>query len=379
MGSAQSLLTVQNLIAVSILFAVVATVWRNQVNTHVSSGPPNKTTTKRGKKKPNGDGTHHVSGAMPDKGLPAPPISSSEHSIPGGIPEPVAPALVSNLPKPLKEKKRKGKKAMPSIASGPASESATPIAGPSRPSTDSGSPPPAERVRPQPSNTESWTRVEPRKKSSQNPTTSDAGVTTATSVEEDGSSSGTVEEPKNEEKTRSQKTLAEKVLPKGRKTAVDDMLETSHYPDLSRVMRVAPPTDEKPATGFSWGDYEDVEDGRGGDADGEDDGGWGVVKSRGKAKHNQSSSSGGAPAPHPKAPETLTKKQRQNVAKREAAKGAKAEAEAERLALVAKHKRELERSRIAEQYSRKGTNVPGRTVGGGMTAAVSSDGKLVWE
>jgi hypothetical protein len=61
------------------------------------------------------------------------------------------------------------------------------------------------------------------------------------------------------------------------------MLETPHYPELSRVMRVAPAVNEKPATGFSWGDYEDVEDIRGADADGEDDSGWGVVKSRGKA------------------------------------------------------------------------------------------------
>lgn len=54
-------------------------------------------------------------------------------------------------------------------------------------------------------------------------------------------------------------------------------------------MRVhRPRADEKPATGFSWADYEDVrlEESTGGgndaDADGEDDG-WGVVKSRGRS------------------------------------------------------------------------------------------------
>jgi hypothetical protein len=48
-------------------------------------------------------------------------------------------------------------------------------------------------------------------------------------------------------------------------------------------MRIQPRPDEKPASGFSWGDYEDVESsdavGGGTDADAEDDG-WGVVQSR---------------------------------------------------------------------------------------------------
>lgn len=75
------------------------------------------------------------------------------------------------------------------------------------------------------------------------------------------------------------------------------MLETPDYPALSRVMRVRPRPDEKPASGFSWGDYEDVRvDGRTAsgsavaagidndvDADEEeqdDNDGWGVVKSK---------------------------------------------------------------------------------------------------
>lgn len=62
------------------------------------------------------------------------------------------------------------------------------------------------------------------------------------------------------------------------------MLETPDYPAISRVMRVQPAANEKPATGFSWGDYEDVrvDAGADNDADGEDDEGWGVVKSKGK-------------------------------------------------------------------------------------------------
>jgi hypothetical protein len=60
------------------------------------------------------------------------------------------------------------------------------------------------------------------------------------------------------------------------------MLETPDYPTLARVIRVQPLPDEKPASGFSWGDYEDVRvttDGGENDADGEDDG-WGVVRTR---------------------------------------------------------------------------------------------------
>jgi len=60
------------------------------------------------------------------------------------------------------------------------------------------------------------------------------------------------------------------------------MLETPDVPTLARVMRVQPFPDEKPASGFSWADYEDVRvttDGGGNDADGEDDS-WGVVQSR---------------------------------------------------------------------------------------------------
>lgn len=62
------------------------------------------------------------------------------------------------------------------------------------------------------------------------------------------------------------------------------MLETPDVPPAARVMRVQPRPDERPVTGFSWADYEDV-DGSGvtaDDADGEDDGGWIVQSSRGR-------------------------------------------------------------------------------------------------
>jgi len=101
--------------------------------------------------------------------------------------------------------------------------------------------------------------------------------------------------------------LAERMLPKPRKTGVDElrrislyyilsywvdgfslysMLETPDYPTLSRVMRVQPLQDEKPASGFPLGGYEDMYAGEnvggGNEADGEDDG-WGVVKSKSRS------------------------------------------------------------------------------------------------
>lgn len=66
------------------------------------------------------------------------------------------------------------------------------------------------------------------------------------------------------------------------------MLETPDYPSLSRVMRVQPQADEKPPSGYSWADYEDVATtGAENDADGEDEG-WGVVKSRGRSSKKSS-------------------------------------------------------------------------------------------
>lgn len=62
--------------------------------------------------------------------------------------------------------------------------------------------------------------------------------------------------------------------------------------------------------------------------------------------------------------------------RRDAAKAEKAAADAEREMRLAQHRRELERVRIAEQYSSGGGK--GKKVSGGMTASVES-GKLVWE
>ncbi|KAI0925064.1 hypothetical protein AcW2_005759 [Taiwanofungus camphoratus] len=245
---------------------------------------------------------------------------------------------------------------------------------------------------PSPDDETTWTRVDSRRRSAtqqllkaegpagvEKPpevSTSDVGVTT-TSVT--GNSSSVAEHSEDELDSRlgpsseNRRTLAEKLLPKPRKTGVDDMLETPDYPSIARVMRIQPGPNDRPATGFSWGDYEDVDDSRGtaDDADGEDDGGWGVVKSRARSKLNKIPSQ---QTPAQTAPESLTKKQRQNAAKRDAQNAAKAEAEAERQARLAKHKRELEHTKIAEHYGKSS-----KTASGGMTAYVDENGKLVWK
>jgi hypothetical protein len=73
-----------------------------------------------------------------------------------------------------------------------------------------------------------------------------------------------------------------------------------------------------------------------------------------------------------------TKRQRQNAAKRETQKAAKASAEADRLATLAKHKRELERTKMLEQFASGGGGKGGKT-SGGMKASVDGNGKLVWD
>jgi len=161
------------------------------------------------------------------------------------------------------------------------------------------------------------------------------------------------------------------------------MLEVPDQPSVARVLRVQPSPGEQPAPGFTWADYEDVQVAAAEEADGEDDGGWGVVKSRNRnstfhvlafvlllicvwveAERPPQTDS------QPQSGSEMTKKQRQNAAKREAQKAAKAEGEAQRLATLDKHKRELEKTKIAEQYAKKD---------GGSSASVNDKGHLVWD
>jgi len=316
--------------------------------------------------------------------------------VPGGFDVSSAPhdteATPDSAPKAAKSKKKKGKKSgasgagasrpvdamSDSSATAPESSAAAP-ARPTARARKASTPKPAS-VAPPVDTDGSWTRVEPRRLKDPQETppldagTSDAGVTT-TSITGNSSpvAPASDEEDAGESKASTsdnRRTLAERMLPKPRKTGVDDMLETPDYPSVARVMRIQPGPNDKPAVGFSWADYEDVDDSRGtaDDADGEDDSGWGVVKSRGRSKTHK-------PATAPTAPETITKRQRQNAAKRETQKAAKADAEAERQARLAQHKRELELAKIAEQYSKPSS----KNVSGGMTAYVDENGKLVWK
>jgi len=76
-------------------------------------------------------------------------------------------------------------------------------------------------------------------------------------------------------------------------------------------------------------------------------------------------------------PNNRTKRQRQNDKRKEQEQANKNLAEKERLERLAKHRRELEKARIAEQYSQKKGS--GKVVSGGMSSSVDSNGKLVWE
>ena len=145
---------------------------------------------------------------------------------------------------------------------------------------------------------ERWTRVEARKKKAVPPqdglsklqtatdaTTSDAGITTSVT----GTSSPVTERT----------TTTEDELPSGLDECVDShfaqnasvlrtdffvvrsaqALSAASLPDAPpRVAPVRPLPGEQPAKGFAWDDYEGVQ--VDGDASSEDDGGWGVVRSR---------------------------------------------------------------------------------------------------
>ncbi|CCO29081.1 hypothetical protein RSOLAG1IB_07656 [Rhizoctonia solani AG-1 IB] len=213
-----------------------------------------------------------------------------------------------------------------------------------------------------------WTRVETRRKTDKSAAVLSDGLTTSVT--------GTEDEAEEQVK---QPTLAERLLPAGRKTGVEDMLETPQYPDVARVMRVKPADEQQPAPGYSWGDYEDAEENKVISMDDEetDEGGWGVVKSR-KPKRSQTvTQTSGQAKSSTSDSSSLTKKQRQNAAKRDASKSAKADAEEDRLAKLQAHKRALERERIAQAYAKPASG-KGKA-SGGMTASVNEKGSLVWD
>ncbi|KAI0709705.1 hypothetical protein C8T65DRAFT_575529 [Cerioporus squamosus] len=388
MGSAQSYIPLA-----TVVVAGAAAYGYAQLNkpAPVSQGPSTSTASsssskKQKQKKKAGASAGAGSGASTKEDVPAepsvvafPPVVPGDFEAASAAPsDPADRPAAAGKPK----KKKKAKKASPVPIDAQSDSSATaPESSAARKPKKSATPRPAAL------DDDGWTRVETKKKGERETakagapagegrpqlevSTSDAGITTSAT----GNSSPVTERTEDESALAdNRRTLAERLLPKPRKTGVEDLLEEPDYPQLARVMRIKPRADEQPAAGFSWADYEDVDSSRGtaDDADGEDDGGWGVVKSRGRPKANKTPSQQ-TPTTQ-KAPETLTKKQRQHAARREAEKAAKAEAEAQRLAALAKHKRELERERMAEQ-----AKTSKKTTGGGMSAYVDENGKLVWQ
>ncbi|TXT04251.1 hypothetical protein VHUM_04249 [Vanrija humicola] len=137
------------------------------------------------------------------------------------------------------------------------------------------------------------------------------------------------------------KLLAEKILPKPRKTKVDDMLEPEdRAPQLARVMKITS-ADKVPA--FEEDYTESTSDDSADEAPAAQEATWNVVASK---KKPVSLSIGGAPKVYKHSADTsdgLTKIQRKNAKKADAKKAQKAADEADRLRRLAQHKKTLER------------------------------------
>ncbi|KAG6860824.1 hypothetical protein C0995_007155 [Termitomyces sp. Mi166 len=425
MGSSQSILSPEAAAAIAVVAGAVGFGYSQFGPSGATSNTPTSTEAsgKKGKKKKKAS----VQSSSPSEpSAPSPPTSivvPFPKVLPGGFdgtmtPEPEAAS--PEAPKSTKAKKKKKSKLTNSATSKQPDSarlsqteskgkapSSTPSPDKAKPTTkDKGkqtTPPSASAISSPEATTRhlnkvqssvsidtdgSWTRVESRR----NKSGRSVDVTTTSASDADpatGTSSPVAErtdvdleadvDDDDHFYTRSsnpeqRRPLAERMLPKPRRTGVESMLETPDHATLSRVMRVQPQADERSALGFSWGDYEEAHDA---DVDGEDDNaGWDVVKSRRPRTTRPSASEPStSQSQQKKAPETLTKRQRQNAARREAQKVMKEEAEHERRATLARHQRELENERMKEQARGKG----GKKVSGGMMAVVSESGKLVWE
>ncbi|WVQ78753.1 hypothetical protein IAT38_000840 [Cryptococcus sp. DSM 104549] len=222
------------------------------------------------------------------------------------------------------------------------------------------------------------------------------------------------------------KLLAEKLLPKQRKTKVDDMLAPEdRAPTIARVMKVTPSASSKPQAS-AWApipspepvslappagtsaqplgkpiaspeqkvakfedDYASASEPEEpapapvkGKGKKKDDEGWDVVVS--KKKKPISVNIGSSSQPQPQSSTALplpvaTSIQKKNAKKAEQKKAQREAEEADRLKRLATHKKDLERQRINELYStsKKSSGRGSPTVG--ATASVTANGKLVWE
>ncbi|KZT43206.1 hypothetical protein SISSUDRAFT_1030052 [Sistotremastrum suecicum HHB10207 ss-3] len=402
MGSSQSLLSAEGITSVAVVVGAVTlyalSSSRAPSTSTAATNPKPAQKSKKSKKSSSASASSSVANLKTEtSGIPGgSDVLEKEAAlgVSGTAPTVLAiPEIAASAAKPKKKKSKKAPSSANASSTPALSESdaptpeasgVLPAAGPSKSSKASAKKAAKQSSLAQslkPDDDDAWTRVDRRKPSNivtqaktagsesanvvtENETTA---TTTASSPTRETSSIADDDFAKGSEQPAvKQKTLAEKLAPKVRKTAVDDMLETPNQPQLARVIRVKPGPDEKPIAGYSWDDYEDVANSSsrlggtlssasyGADATTDDDEGWGVVRRN--------------------ASETLTKKQRQNQAKREVEKEAKAAAEKERLERLAAHRRELEKVKIAEQYKSKP-----KQKGGGMTASVDESGKLVWE
>ncbi|CAK9783486.1 hypothetical protein CC85DRAFT_287174 [Cutaneotrichosporon oleaginosum] len=177
------------------------------------------------------------------------------------------------------------------------------------------------------------------------------------------------------------KTLAEKLVPKPRKTKVDDMLEPEDRPpQLARVMRVVQPEKvERFAEDYASSDWSD-------EPRSQDDG-WNVVAAKKKPVSVSIAGGGGGNGSPSRASsnDPLTKVQRKNQKKAEMKRVAKEAEEADRLRRLAAHKRDLEREKINSIYNasqKKVVRERGRIVdggSGGQAASLNNKGQLVWD
>lgn len=385
MGSAQSYLTPETAITAGIIVAgaiALGTSQRDDATTTPSAtgGASSSTTLKSSKKKSSKKSKSSTAarGATSDTGgsallptidpKPSPVVIAAPAVIPGGFAESSHDSSAAEAPA---AKKRKGKKKAKAPA---AADTSTP-----KPTA----PPSPKNSTASLDTDSSWTRVESSSRHTQPASQSDADAEDQTTSDDgtdhlEGSTSGL--HPVIENRTR---TLAEKMLPKPRKTGVEDMLQKPDYPTLARVVKVKPSAGEQPAAGFSWGDYEDVSSSVPAGTttnDEEDNDGWGVVKGRGGRTNsnraagsttNIASSSTSAPT----ASGDMSKRQRQNAKKRDAAKAAKVEGERERLSVLKGHKSELERMRMIEQATGRGGDGKQK----GSVASLDANGKMVWD
>ncbi|TYJ59131.1 hypothetical protein B9479_000120 [Cryptococcus floricola] len=201
-------------------------------------------------------------------------------------------------------------------------------------------------------------------------------------------------EPKAERK----KLLAEKLLPKERKTRVDDMLAPEDRPaPISRVMRVAPNElkdhavhdPEFPPLGppVKVAKYEEDYASSASDDDvvpevklpkkAANDG-WESVAPKKKKPLSVNISSSSAQQSTALPLPTSTKGQKKNAKKAELKKAQREEEEKDRVKRLASHKKDLERERINEIYSTNKSQ-SARSKAASAKATVTSNGHLIWD